>query len=83
MIKLTEKQKAALTKLNDDKIKLESDYAALQQKISEVLEFIFDANGVDTKDIEKVGIEGEHIVYTKKAQEAEVSEAPAAEMSAS
>lgn len=68
MIKLTDKQKAALFQLNEQKGKLESDYAAVQQKISEVLEFIFDANGVDTKDVESIGIQNDHIVYSRKQE---------------
>jgi hypothetical protein len=77
MIKLTEKQKTVLTQLNDEKGKLEQDYAALQAKISELLEFIFDANGVDTKEIDKIGIQDGHLVYTLKPQ---TQDAPASEV---
>jgi hypothetical protein len=69
MIKLTEKQKVVLTKLNEEKVKMENDYNMLQGKIQEVLEFIFDANGVDSKGIEQVGIQDDHLVYSKKASE--------------
>jgi hypothetical protein len=74
MIKLTEKQKTVLSNLNDQKVKMENEYAVVQSKINEVLEFIFDANGVDVKDIDQVGIQDDHIVYSKKVEKIEEPE---------
>lgn len=80
MIKLTDRQKKTLIDLNQHKAKLEQEYALLQERIKDIVEFIFDANGVDAKDVEQVAIQEDHLVFTKKSQpEPEVQEAEVAE----
>lgn len=70
MIKLTEKQKKALIDLNTAKTKIEQDHALIQERIKDVIDFIFDANGIDSSDIQEVALKEDHLIFKKKAQDA-------------
>lgn len=71
MILLTEKQKNVIKVLNDEKVKTEQTWTALDRKLSEVLDLIFDSKGVDITRVDQITLsaDGNSILYTLKPEQ--------------